>query len=412
MLLFYVPSYCLRSVQRSYDWQTEKSLYKSGLEVCPRSAKMHYNYAKMLQDPRDGSLVTENDHKSAKEHYEIALDLWPKFSNAIINLGTIYEKSGKYTEAEKLYRKALDMDPHFAVLWMNLGVVEGFLEKHKEAEHSFKVALYLGFDIIHSKSYPQCLFNLGTLYMNTGEFEKAISYFEKALKADPNHFGAQINLSGLSLRYYNYLSDKCGSINVFGDSKQSTGTYKMTYKVAKIDVYGKRPVWKLNGKERYIFHTGSKEGWRIGSNNGLETGTFFFKSESNELPFKKMEWKNGKGSTVRVKCIGMDDILRAVSRGQELDKESTHEEYDYDNMNVLGDYDDFDSYNENEDYDTYDDILSKLEEKISSSTITTPAPPSMKNLEHFESSFATKQRMLERYIAMEANKTISNSKKS
>ena len=82
---------------------------------------LHYNYAKMLQDPRDGSLVTENDHKSAKEHYEIALDLWPKFSNAIINLGTIYEKSGKYTEAEKLYRKALDMDPHFAVLWMNLG---------------------------------------------------------------------------------------------------------------------------------------------------------------------------------------------------------------------------------------------------------------------------------------------------
>ena len=28
---------------------------------------------------------------------------------------------------------------------------------------------------------------------------------------------------------------------------------------------------------------------------------------SNELPYKKMEWKSSKGLSVRVKCIGLDD---------------------------------------------------------------------------------------------------------
>merc|ERR550519_3008521 len=102
---------------------------------------------------------------------------------------------------------------------MNLGVVESFLEKFKEAEHSYKVALYLGFGIIHSRSYPQCLFNLGTLYMNTGQFEKAIINFEKALKVDPEHDGASINLLGLGLRYRYSLTTTCGSMNVFGGSK-------------------------------------------------------------------------------------------------------------------------------------------------------------------------------------------------
>ena len=151
------------------------------------------------------------------------------------------------------------------------------MEKFEEAEKSFKVALYVGFDMIHLKHLPQCLFNLGTLYMNTGRFEEAILHFEKALQVNPDHFGADVNLNGLGIRYRMDLTTKCGSMNVFGSSKQSAGTYKMT-SGSPYTMYN-RPVWKLNGKERYIFNTGSKEGWRIGSENGLETGTFFFKSK-------------------------------------------------------------------------------------------------------------------------------------
>ena len=119
--VFVLCIYCLRSVQRSYDWRTEETVYKSGLEVCPNSAKMHYNYAKMLTDPRDGRPVSKDGPKNAQKHYEIALELWPTFTNALINLGTIYEKNGKYTKAENLYRKALDIEPDYAMIWMNLG---------------------------------------------------------------------------------------------------------------------------------------------------------------------------------------------------------------------------------------------------------------------------------------------------
>ena len=75
---------------------------------------------------------------------------------------------------------------------------------------------------------------------------------------------------------------------------------------------------------------------------------------------------------------------------------------------LSGDHDDFDN-------DIYGEIRSQLEGEFPSSlldkaTTTTPSPPPIKNLEHFESSFATKQRMFDRFIAQEANKTVNDSR--
>ena len=65
--------------------------------------------------------------------------------------------------------------------------------------------------------------------------------------------------------------------DVSGDDKRVIGTYMISDEVA--DEAPNCPVWKLEGKEMYVFNDGSNEGWRIGDKDSLTDGSFFFKSK-------------------------------------------------------------------------------------------------------------------------------------
>ena len=143
---------------RGLEWGTEETLFKSGLRVCPKNAKVHYNIAKL-----------SNDSDTAIKHYTRALDLWPSYEHAMNNLGNIYKNIGEFEEAEILFLKAINISPKFAACWMNLGIVQANLNKFHSAEQSYLEALNLKNGV-----YPDCLFNLGTLYLKLRQFEKAI----------------------------------------------------------------------------------------------------------------------------------------------------------------------------------------------------------------------------------------------
>ena len=75
----------------------------------------------------------------------------------------------------------------------------------------------------------------------------------------------------------------CGSIEVksgvFNGKQESVGTYFLCDEIAV--GAPKNPVWKLHGKDRYIFNNGSSNGWRIGDNESLTLGLgdFYYKSK-------------------------------------------------------------------------------------------------------------------------------------
>ena len=110
-----------------------------------------------------------NNSEIAIQYYEKALDLWPTYEHAMNNLGNVYKNLGKYEKAETLFHQALAISPTFAVSWMNLGIVQTNLNKFQDAEQSYTEALRLKFGI-----YPDCLFNLGTLYLKMKQFDKAV----------------------------------------------------------------------------------------------------------------------------------------------------------------------------------------------------------------------------------------------
>ena len=184
-LIGLVTSHGFKCYLRSTEWKTEDRLFRSGLKVCPTNAKIHYNIAKLEADK--GNVVL------AEKMYRHSLDMWPNYEHALNNLGNLLRKSPGHRgieatkEAKELFNKALALNPKFAAAWMNLGIVESHLKQYQSAEQSYFNALSL------RKSYPDAHFNLGTLYLKTGSKTKALSEFSKAIQQNNNHFSAWSN---------------------------------------------------------------------------------------------------------------------------------------------------------------------------------------------------------------------------
>ena len=84
-----------------------------------------------------------------------------------------------------------------------------------------------------------------------------------------------------------FISEYPDSIIVSGsDLSNCTGTYfKCEEKSSAAKI---RPVYKLEGKNRYIYFYPNSKGWRIGDKNGLageKAGEYFYASKVTALIF-------------------------------------------------------------------------------------------------------------------------------
>ncbi|XP_048515416.1 protein O-mannosyl-transferase TMTC4 isoform X2 [Athalia rosae] len=177
-----------RSWVRSGEWNTEKTLFRSALNICPLNAKVHYNVAKNAAD--------RGDFLHAELEYNEALRLNPDYAQAMNNLGNLLKDMRKYEEAERLLKRAVALQENFAAAWMNLGIVLAALSKYKESEESYLIALS------HRPKYPDCFYNLGVLvrcsqimnsYLEEKKYDKALMAWENATRQKTNHRRAWTN---------------------------------------------------------------------------------------------------------------------------------------------------------------------------------------------------------------------------
>lgn len=85
--------------------------YRSGLQVLPNNAKLHFNYGNYLRDTSNFEL--------AKMHYRKALELWPSYASAWNNLGTLIEDD--IDSQEKHFLAAVHFSDQHINAHFNLG---------------------------------------------------------------------------------------------------------------------------------------------------------------------------------------------------------------------------------------------------------------------------------------------------
>lgn len=156
--------------------------------------------------------MEKGDYANAEKYFLDAIDTGPKFLEPRTNLAIIYEKQNKYLQAEKLYIDNLAFDPnHYQSLYslLDLYIRENKKEKIVElgsrilimnrdveallrfgsalAENNYsQIAIAFFTQAIHLD--PQCKIAfvlLGNIYGNYQKFDKAIVFWQEALKIDP-----------------------------------------------------------------------------------------------------------------------------------------------------------------------------------------------------------------------------------
>lgn len=185
----------------------------------PELAEEHF--ARVLESSAAGveameglglSRIRLHKYQQAKSDLLRAVDLDGNRWNAWNGLGVIADMEGKYTEAGDYYRKGLEVLPNYPPLINNLGYSLIMAHQYKEAEKILRSGLIyapdynrlknnLGIALAWQGEYQGALAtitpvigealaynNVGYIAMLREDYEKAVEYFELAMKSSPNYY--------------------------------------------------------------------------------------------------------------------------------------------------------------------------------------------------------------------------------
>ncbi|XP_033101589.1 protein O-mannosyl-transferase TMTC3-like [Anneissia japonica] len=221
-------AYGSKTFRRNYDWQSEYTLFASGLKVNTQNAKLWNNVGHSLESEErheealhyflQASRVQPDDtgawinvgraykniqeYEKAEDAYRHAITLMPtvvpgkmyttriapSYLNAYINLANLIKNNNtRLEEADTLFQRVITMRPDLTTAYINRGDVLLRLNRSFDAEQSFRTALE------HDHDNADIHYNLGVIYLDRGELREAFQYFNKALELNPDHMQALFN---------------------------------------------------------------------------------------------------------------------------------------------------------------------------------------------------------------------------
>ena len=127
-------------------------------------------------------------------HLEKAVTIYPKYSAALLLLGTAYMDKRNWDKAEASLRQLLTLEPKSAAAHLALG--EAFLDEKKYAEAKDELMSAVTLD---PKSAPAHL-TLGRLYYELGDMAKAGPQVGMALQINPHFAHAHLLAGNILLR--------------------------------------------------------------------------------------------------------------------------------------------------------------------------------------------------------------------
>ena len=223
-----VGLFALKTVVRNMDWQTELSIFTSGLKITRSNAKLLNNVGHALESKAEyptalryflKAIQVQPDDigghinvgrvynhmkrfNEAEEAYLKAKSLLPKSRpgesyqarvapnhlNVFLNLATLIAQNGsRLEEADLLYRQAISMRSDYTQAYINRGDILLRLNRTEEAKEVYQKAL--GYE----NDNPDLLYNMGVVLLGQGKHSEAMSYLNKALEYDPDHYPALLN---------------------------------------------------------------------------------------------------------------------------------------------------------------------------------------------------------------------------
>lgn len=190
------------------------SYWNQAMKLAPQRADIPFSVALLFQE--------KNDLEKAIQWYQKAVKTDPKLVQARINLALMQLHKGNSNEARKELEYCIQQDPKQAEALLNLGHLcydEGDIakaEQHYRDAHAAAPGVAhttnaLARLLLEKEAVPEALdllenqangdtnsdILLGNAYRQSGESNKAIACYERALEKEPNNWGVRRNLAAL-----------------------------------------------------------------------------------------------------------------------------------------------------------------------------------------------------------------------
>lgn len=167
------------TISRSRDWQSNFSIYKTGVENAPNSSRTNMSlgnqYLHLTQSEINPQLKKEY-FTNALKYFKKSTDIYPANKDALYSIGLCYAGLGNKIKAYESYQYALTYYPRHRSVLTNLGAAFYAEQKYDSAYKYFKRA----YDA--DSTFPKSSQNLAIYYYATGKYDQAIQFATNAVR--------------------------------------------------------------------------------------------------------------------------------------------------------------------------------------------------------------------------------------
>ena len=171
VLVVYFSFFAVQSIRRNILWGDSVKFYEDILKYSPSSVRILTNLGNIYYE--------RGDFEEAEEFFKKAIDTpaGNAFAQPYYNLGNLYRDKGRIDDAITQYKKAIEVDPSFPFAYQNLATI--YINNKRD--------LVKGMETLEQlkkiqPGNPRVYYNLGLVYLATGNNDLAIENLELGLE--------------------------------------------------------------------------------------------------------------------------------------------------------------------------------------------------------------------------------------
>jgi Flp pilus assembly protein TadD len=159
--------------QQVHIWRDSVALFEHALQLTRDNYVAHGNSSSALNE--------QGRPEEAEQHLREALRINPAYQEALIDLGVVLAKQGRFDEAAEHFHAtlALGISPNQVKALVNLGILFKKQGNLGQAKRHFQAAIAIDSDDASAH------YNLGILLARQGAFSAATDHFRRALSVHP-----------------------------------------------------------------------------------------------------------------------------------------------------------------------------------------------------------------------------------